>query len=237
MPSKALKVFLNKRCKATEALADHFDTVNSRRGRNSHYSLLHGGLVLCVSSWEVYCEDVCREVLTKVLERATLKFDDIPEAVRNNILADAGTSFKTNGPPLTQNIAKLVGDGWKELHLSSVETYLVDFNTPRFHRTKGKNLKQLFRNAFGIDMVKEIEDGLEWPDFCSEVDGIISLRGEIAHTGQVSREKSFESGEFREYVDTFRYAAAAIDYVLYKHCRENYGFAPYQMTSTITDWV
>lgn len=111
--------------------------------------------------------------------------------------------------------------------------YIHDFNTPKFRRTKGKNLVELFRHVLSVTISHEICTLLGEKDFCQKLDNIITLRGEIAHTGDAAQENKLNADTLSNYTNAFREAAAAIDVIIHREFRENYGFAPWQITKPI----
>lgn len=234
MPSYAFNVFRNKRHREVLELAHLFQEVNNKPGPNSRHSLLNGGLVLLASGWEIYCEDVCRFLASKISGRKALQFESMSEVLRKDIIRYAGNDFNSNNDPFGEKIALLAGDGWRELYSDRLSEYISDFNTPKFYRPQGKNLNELFRHSLGIKKMSSLlDDFLDEDGFSARLDEIITLRGEIAHTGEVSGDDKLSATDLVNHASAFLEASAAIEAILYGQVKQSLGFAPWQMTYPI----
>ena len=230
MPSSAFILLNVQRRKEIAEIATVFAQVNNRRGPNTKHSLLNGGLVLLVSSWEIYCEEVCRQAAEKICNRDGLRFDSLTDQLRRDLLRYAGSEFKENQDPMAQKLALLTDDGWKRLLTDRLEEYIRDFNTPKFRRQRGKDLDGLFRLVLGTRVSSAIEDLLGEAGLCDRLDAIVTLRGEIAHTGEPAPDDRLTADLLREHLASFIEAAAAIDVFVHRHFRERFGFVPWQIT-------
>jgi hypothetical protein len=179
MPSSAFALFNGRRKKEVLELADVFEEVNDRPGPNTKHALLNGALVLLVSSWEIYCEEVCRQAALKILEHNNLRFDQITDQLRRDLLNYAGSEFKGGQDPLNEKVALLPDEGWKKLLCNRLDEYIRDFNTPKSSRQRGKDLNGLFRLVLGAKISVAVESFLEEPGLCNRLDAISTLRGEI----------------------------------------------------------
>ena len=95
MPSQAFSVFDSRKKREVLEIADVFQEINNRRGPNTKYSLLNGALVLLISSWEVYCEDVCRQAAEAIQNRPSLSFAELDEKLRKDLIRYAGNGYTT----------------------------------------------------------------------------------------------------------------------------------------------
>ena len=232
MPSRAFNNFNGKRKREVLEMADVFQSLNSGRGPNTKYGLLNGALVLLVASWETYCEDVCQQAADSILEKNKLTFDHLSENLRRHLIRHAVSQFRSNDDPLTQEIAKLPDGGWRQLLADRLEEYMLDFNTPKFSRSRGKNLNALFDHVLGLKISREIEEFLEDDGFCQRLDDLVSLRGEIAHRGAVESER-LSSDRLRNCTSSFVEAAAAIEVIVHRQFRERFEFVPWQITKPV----
>lgn len=235
MPSQAFNVFNGKKKKEVIEIAEVFQEINNRPGPNTKYSLLNGALVLLISSWEVYCEDVCKQVASKVQDRPSLAFGQLDEKLRKDLIQYAGNQFKGNQDPLLEKIALLPDGGWRQLLVDRLDEYVPDFNTPKFSRQRGKDLNGLFRQVLGIKMSTAIEDFLEDEGLCARLDAVVTLRGEIAHTGDAQAEDRLSVAILQQHVNSFVEAAAAVDVIVHREFRNKLGFAPWQITQPVRD--
>jgi len=65
------------------------------------------------------------------------------------------------------------------------------------------------------------------------LDGIVTLRGEIAHTGDAQAEDRRSPDILRQHTASFIEAAAAVDVIIHTEFRDKIGFAPWQITQPI----
>ena len=235
MPSQAFTVFNSRKKKEILEIARVFQEINSGPGPNTKYSLLNGALVLLVSSWEVYCEDVCGQAAETIKERPSLRFAQLREKLRKDIIHYAGNQYKGNQDPLTEKVAMLPDGGWRILLVDRLNEYVQDFNTPKFSRQRGKNLDDLFRQALGIKISKEIEGFLEDEGLCNRLDEVVTLRGAIAHTGDGQAENPLSPDILKQHTSSFLKAAAAVDVIVHQEFRDTLGFAPWQITQPVRD--
>ena len=144
-----------------------------------------------------------------------------------------GSQYKGNQDPLLEKVAMLPDGGWRQLLNGRLNEYIPDFNTPKFSRQRGKDLNGLFRQVLGIKMSNEIEGFLEEEGLCGRLDGIVTLRGEIAHTGDAQAEDRLSPDILRQHTASFIEAAAAVDVIIHTEFRNKLGFAPWQITQPI----
>lgn len=233
LPSRAFNVFNNRKRVEVLEIAQVFDDINNRPGPNTKYSLLNGALVLLVSSWEVYCEDACQQAAELIDGRASLTFANLDEKLRKDLIQYAGSQYKGNQDPLLEKVALLPDGGWRRLLVDRLAEYTPDFNTPKFSRQRGKDLNGLFRQVLGIKISGALEGFLEEQSLCTRLDAIVTLRGEIAHTGDAQAGNRLTSALLRQHTASFIEAAAAIDVIIHQEFRAKLGFAPWQITQPV----
>ena len=233
MPSQAFIVFNGRKKQEVLEIADVFRNINNRRGPNTHYSLLNGALVLLVSSWEVYCEDVCKQAARAILDQSSLRFEQLDERLRKDLIQYAGSQYKGNQDPLAEKVAMLPDGGWRQLLSDRLNEYTPNFNTPKFSRQRGKDLNGLFRQVLGIMMSCAMENFLEDNGLCERLDAVVTLRGEIAHTGDAQAENRLSPEILSEHTNAFVEAAAAVDVIIHREFRNKLGFAPWQITQPL----
>ena len=235
MPSQAFGLFNGKKKQEVLEIADVFQEINNRPGPNTKYSLLNGALVLLVSSWEVYCEDVCRQAAETIRSRPSLRFAQLEAKLQKDLIQYAVKEYKGNQDPLTEKVAMLADGGWRQLLADRLGEYVPDFNTPKFSRHGSKDLNGLFRQVLGIKMSSAIEAFLEDDGLCGRLDAVVTLRGEIAHTGDAPVQDRLTPEVLRQHTSSFVEAAAAVDVVIHQEFRNRLGFAPWQITLPVRD--
>ena len=233
MPSRAFSVLNGRKQRQVLEIAEVFEEINYRPGPNSKYSLLNGALVLLVSSWEVYCEEVCRQAAETIRGRQSLHFSQLRDRLRRDLIVYAGKQYKGKQDPLKEKVAMLPDGGWRELLADRLNDYVQDFNTPKFKRQRGKDLNGLFRQVLGIKLSNKVEDLLEDVGLCDRLDAVVTLRGEIAHTGDAQADNRLSPDMLREHTSSFVEAAAAVDVIVHQEFRNRLGFAPWQITEPI----
>lgn len=234
MPSQAFTNF-NVKTSEVREIAQVFRNQNKGVGRTSstHYSLLNGALVLLVSSWEVYCEDVCEQAVKAIRDRESIRFDQLNETLQSFTLDYVYEKHNKNSNPLKQPIAKLPDGGWRQLLVERCSEYARDFNTPKFHRKDGKNLHEMFRKVLGIgNIAGEIGKFLEEPGLSKKLDEVVNLRNEIAHTGELGSQNRLSAEILDNHSRSFAEAAAAIDMIVRREFEEHFEFAVWNITDS-----
>ena len=234
MPSKSLNFFNRYTVKEVRSMTTIFRERNANPGPNTNYGLLHGGLILLVSGWETYCEEVSREAAKEIIrEDKKIPFSLLPDSVKNAIIQYAYIENLGNKNPLETNLVRLPDDGWKKLFIETIDEYLRDFNTPKFNRSSGKNLKNLFKKLLSANIEQEISDLTGVPDMAADIDKIISIRGDISHRGTPDQKDRFDANGLLSNLKTIQRCCAALDCIIHREFGERYGFKPWQMTKTI----
>tara|TARA_R110002072_G_scaffold91255_5_gene203541 strand:- start:5176 stop:5808 length:633 start_codon:yes stop_codon:yes gene_type:complete len=195
--------------------------------------LLHGGLILLVSGWETYCEDVSKEAVKKITEAENLTFDDLSQKIRRQLIRHSYPPNIDKVDPLETGLAKLPGEGWRGLFVEMIEEYLSDFNTPKFTKPQGKNLQKLFKLYLEGNVMTHVPSLTRTENITEEIDRIISVRGDIAHRGKPLNEDRFYADDLICYLEHVRNACAAIDSIIWREFRTLYGITPWRMTQTI----
>ena len=236
MPSKAFDVFDRYTVNEIRTLVEIFSERNDQRGPNTAYGLLHGGLVILVSGWETYCEDVSKETVGKLVGRKNLTFDALPASTRRAILKYAYQENFHNADPLDTRLAKLPDKGWQNILYEMVEHYLQDFNTPKFKKGEGKkNLKKLFSLFLSTDVEEVIQKLTGKNNLGEKIDQLIEIRGTIAHRGKLEKEDKFFAKDLEDYLNIFHVVCAAIDAIIQQEFGLRYGSpVPWRATNTIT---
>lgn len=216
MPSKARIAARDYMLPEIEKIiSSHKSLRKGQRGPDTHRSILRAGVLFLCATWEVYCEDVVREVAKKLLNQ----FDDplkLPGDMQNQLKAAVHHESMVKSTPL-----RLAGTGWRDVYFQEVDSACGRFNTP-----KSDKLNDLFKKWVGCKNISSY-----WSLGAPEIDRFVTLRGEIAHKGSeaavVSRE---ELVHFKAVVSK---TINETDDALYGYLRQPslLGFAPWQKTS------
>ena len=84
-------------------------------------------------------------------------------------------------------------------------------------------------------MSSATEDLLEDEGLCGRLDAVVTLRGEIAHTGDAPAEGPLSPDILRQHTSSFVEAAAALDVIVHKEFSNKLGFAPWQITQPVRE--
>lgn len=150
-------------------------------------------LVLLVSCWEAYIEELAKNSFTEMLAAA-----GSPNVFPVHVLDLAAKEIKKNN----ETLWGLHGSGWKEELKKHKEKILgkytegASFNTP-----SAKNIDKLFSELIGFI---GLSSNWYWPKMStdsarSKLDWLISFRGEIAH--KVATSSSAYKSHVHEYRD------------------------------------
>jgi RiboL-PSP-HEPN len=236
MPSSAYDIFEKYTVREVNGLIQIFRERNLARGPNVNYGLLHGGLILLVSGWEAYCEDVSKEAVGKIANTTRLRFDDLSEFQRRMILKDAASVNIERVDPLETKLARLVGDGWKLLMVEMMSDYLSEFNSPQFIRQRGgKNLKELFKMYLTNNVSEEISRLTGIDDLANAIDSMVKVRGAIAHRGEPDAVDHFAADGLQLYLNNTRAACAAVEQIIQSELMNRFQITPWRITARISD--
>lgn len=165
MPSKAYSKFLDNVDSVTR-LEKTYHTLRSNRntkGRAAWDHITRSAIIFLSSSFEVYIEDIINETISKHIHHAN-DAKHLPNKVKDTINKYVKT--EKNGTPPTD----LCDEGWRSVYRKIAIERTNKLNTP-----KVMNIKSLFEELIGTNhFIDEIHA-------ISELDEIISFRGEIAH--------------------------------------------------------
>lgn len=187
MTSIARKNF-DKNAKDLGALIELHDYVEENLGSLTKKQaselevLLRSTVVLLVSYWEAYVEDICTEALDIIIEKVTDP-SKLPKELRK-VVADEVKSDANELRPWD-----LAGDGWKELIKIRAQTLAASrnrsFNTPKSEQTK-----EFIGKTLGIKDISQSWSikSMQPKDSATKLNELVSVRGEIAHRGLVSEE-------------------------------------------------
>lgn len=150
----------------------HRQVTSSGPGRKYDVQVLHkSAIVLLVSCWEAYIEDLARELLIHMTAEA-----DDPKVFPNNVLKIAASI--NSG----MNSWKLAGEGWKQVLHGNLDRVLAkttgSLNTPKTAQTN-----KLFLETVGLQDIASnwLWQGRKAEDAQKQLDRLVSLRGDIAH--------------------------------------------------------
>jgi hypothetical protein len=187
MASNARKAF-DANMKDINALVDVFETVEdinkddpSNPVPQEYDVVLRSGVVLLVTYWEAYIEDIVAEAVEHLVNHVKSP-NDLPKKIRKNLAA----ALKQDKHDLA--IWKLAGDGWREelkaRLAESAETRGRNFNTPKSQQTIG-----FISSALGIEDVSKswTFDGRTSEATKKLLDQIVVVRGKIAHRGKLTK--------------------------------------------------
>lgn len=141
--------------------------------------LFRSAVVLMVSSWEAYIEDVCSEALEHLVTHAA-DASALPKSVRQQI------AFELKSSKNEFDIWKIADSGWKELLRSRLAS-MKEGRDRGFNSPKSQQTSDFFKNAIGIDDIQKSWgfDLLEPMASSEKLDALVALRGEIAHRGRI----------------------------------------------------
>ncbi|MBI5817816.1 MAG: hypothetical protein HZA88_02425 [Verrucomicrobia bacterium] len=155
--------------------------------------VLRSAIVLLVTYWEAYIEDIASEAIEHIIKHVT-----DPTKLPKELKKLVAKEIKEDVNELA--VWGLAGDGWRSLiqqRLSRFsETRNRNFNTPKSAQTR-----DFFRKAIGIDDITSswTFDEVKAEVICERLDKIIEIRGLIAHRGKLSQPVD------KEHVKTFTY--------------------------------
>ena len=163
-------------------------------GYKHDVEVLHkSAVVLLVASWEAYVEDLATNAFEALLAAAKDHTVFPPD-----VLTSASSALKKAAD--NREIWKLAGNGWKQVlkdhKLELFGQYIGKLNTP-----KPKQIDGLFHALIGISNISSRWHwkGMSEQDSADKLEGLIELRGSIAH--RVTSSKKVYKYVVEDYVD------------------------------------
>lgn len=198
----------------------HEELTGTSPGRRHRVAVLNkSALVLITACWESVIEDIARESIDFLVEKA-----DSPEVLPAKVRTLASRELKKADDDT--KIWDLAGNGWKtvmRIHRDrTMQRFLGTFNTP-----KAKNVDQLFKDLVGISRVSS---SWHWGKLSADkarrkLDDFVSRRGEVAH--RVATSKAITKPRVRAYQElTFRLAVKTSNEVN-RHINDLVGESPW----------
>ena len=143
--------------------------------------LFRSSVVLMVSHWEAYVEDICSEALEHLI-RYTTDPGKLPKEIKKQV-ADELKKAKDE-----IEIWKLANDGWKTYVRGRMAAFKEardrSFNTPR-----SENTADFIRRVLGIEDIRTAWafDSKSSEQASRQLDALVTIRGEIAHRGRLQQ--------------------------------------------------
>jgi hypothetical protein len=141
--------------------------------------LFRSAIVLMVSNWEAYIEDIVSEALYHIVNHLE-DSSKLPKEIKKIIAGE----LKNDKNELA--VWSLADNGWKHIlktRLKSLkESRDRSFNTPKAHQTE-----EFIKRSIGIDDIQKAWsfNSLKSADVSKKLDVLIEIRGQIAHRGPI----------------------------------------------------
>ena len=182
MSSAARKAF-DSNLNDIDRLIDYYDTAetilkDTQRDLPAGADVvLRAALVLLITYWEAYLEDIVTEALEHFVGQAkdaAILPEELRKAVAREIKAD-----KHELSPW-----KIAGEGWRGFLKARLPQLIGRFNTPKSGPTR-----TLIQATLGIaDITRCWKVGAKSPEkSCQFLDTLVSIRGKIAHRGKLPK--------------------------------------------------
>ncbi len=176
MPSLARQALANNRSDLDRLWEIHTSESGAAPGRRRGVEVLNkAAVVLVCAAWEAYCEDIVSEAIQHLVTDCS-DHTRLPPALRKHVAATIKGSNDGLSP------WEMAGDGWRQVVKQNAAT-LIQKMTGAWHTPKTAPIRDLFAKALGIP---DITANWKWPKnpaarVAAELDGLVTLRGEIAH--------------------------------------------------------
>ena len=138
--------------------------------------LIRSSVVLMYAAWEVYIEDSMIQTIEKLVTNSIPS--QLPEALRTFV-----RKFVQQDP------WKLAGDDWRKTTVEAVEIRVhgnPDSGSFGMNNANPKQINLLHRDVLGVQPLGSCRVG-KW-DVAEQVQELVDMRNEIAHTGQLSKQ-------------------------------------------------
>jgi hypothetical protein len=132
--------------------------------------LKRAAVILAVTTWETYIEDMLRERFNDLLGQAT------EPAALTGTFNHVAHAWLDEGPK-PPDLAQWTGSGWRDVLRSRFEREVQALNTPN-----SANIRRLTQRYLGGDLTTSWKwPGVGFQQACRRLDAAIELRGRLAH--------------------------------------------------------
>ncbi len=186
MPSNAYKRF-NQSITDIDHLIGLYEAMETlyeddKEGIPEGYEVLfRSAVVLMVSHWEAYIEDICGEALEHLVKHVS-EASKLPKVIKKQ------TAIELKESKNEIKVWDIADKGWKNYIKERLpalkEARNRSFNTPKAHNTA-----DFLKNALGITDIRTAWtfDRFNPEDVSKKLDVLIELRGQIAHRGRIKQ--------------------------------------------------
>jgi hypothetical protein len=144
--------------------------------------LFRSAVVLMVSHWEAYVEDICSEALTHLVNHLP-SAENLPKELKKKVAKELSESKNELA------MWEIADEGWRALLLGRLSDYQAgrdrSFNTP-----KSQNTADFVRNVLGIKDIRSSwkYEALNKEPLEKKLDQLIAIRSQIAHRGKIEEQ-------------------------------------------------
>ena len=144
-------------------------------------------IVLLISYWESYLEDIAGEALKHIIQNVK-DSNELPKELKKAITKELEKE------PDELAVWKLCGDNWRKLCLDRFQT-LTEQRNRNFNSPKSYLTNEFIQKSIGLENItkKWKTDTLDSDECNKKLDDLIELRGAIAHRGKVTRKLTMKS--------------------------------------------
>lgn len=161
-------------------LLDFYDEQTGTGRPDPRFEVLkRTGVILTITAWETFVEDVLTAEFTKQLDQSKAPGD--VQSVFNLVAQKWQARIRGDGrdSPKPPTFVQWTGDNWKHLLKENFENDIASLNTPN-----SQNTRKLFKRYLGFDVTSDWRwPGMSSETACSRLDALIELRGELVHRG------------------------------------------------------
>lgn len=143
--------------------------------------LFRSAVVLMVSHWEAYVEDICHEALEHLV-LYTREASKLPKEIKKQVAS------AVKGAENEIEVWKLADNGWKD-YLKERMAGLKEARDRSFNSPKAQQTSDFVKKSLGIEDIQNSWrfDDIEPKVVARKLDTLIEIRGEIAHRGRVKQ--------------------------------------------------
>jgi len=182
MPSKAYTNFL-KNAEGIDALVEMYkafiEVYEDGEIPEEYDVLFRSAVVLMVSNWEAYIEDISSEALQHIVEFST-QASKLPKEIKKIVAKEVKADLNEIA------VWDLADEGWKKyLKLRLAKLQLI--RNREFQSPKAAHTKNFISDTIGIEDITSAWSFNEMTpqENASKLDKLVSDRGDIAHRGQL----------------------------------------------------
>jgi hypothetical protein len=141
--------------------------------------LFRSAVVLMVSHWEAYIEDITSEAISHIVTK-TKDSTLLPKELKKQVASELKNAINET------EVWKIADDGWRPYIKARLDNF-KDARNRNFNTPKAQKTEEFIKTALGMEKICRAwkTDKMTEMEARKKLDTLIEIRGQIAHRGKI----------------------------------------------------